>query len=240
MVRSPIYFLNLIIIVPLLPVIMMASLFFSLGSSGNSFDTTDILNLLAVGGSGMERAQTFLIALAIMIFFCSVSMISSTAISRMGNNAFIAKYIPVTPLVQLRAKMFWGIFLSSFLVVVLIGFFVVTSVFSILDGVILLIPSIAVLYLLNYAGLFVDLKRPKLNWTTESSAVKTNVNSLVVMLASWVLGGLLLAAAFLLKLDTIAYSGYYIAALVTLLAIIATRVLYRYYSKGSATVFSTF
>lgn len=238
MVRSPIYFLNLIIIMPLLPVIMFASIFFSLTASGGNFDTSDLLALFATSGTSMQQAQTFLIALAIMVFFCSISMISSTAISRMGQNAFFTKYIPVKPIIQLRAKMFWGIFLSSFLVVMMIVFFVATQFFTLLDGIILLIPALAVIYLLNYVGLFVDLKRPKLNWTTESSAVKSNLNSFLVMLASWMLGGLLMAAAFLLKLETVTNGGYYAAVLTTIGALAITRVLYRYYSKGSEVVFS--
>lgn len=238
MVRSPIYFLNLIIIIPLLPFIMFASFYFSFNATGANVDMNFLIGLLGGNGTSMADGKLFLIALAILIFFCSISMISSTAISRMGTNAFFTKYIPVTPLTQLRAKMFWGIALSIFLAAMMIVFFVILNLFSWLDGLILLIPTIAVIYLLNYMGLFVDLKRPKLTWTTEASAVKSNLNSLLVMLGSWILGGLLLAAAFLLKLDTLSYGGYVIAGITTILASLLTWIFYSYYRRSCEEVFS--
>ena len=241
MARSPIYFMNLIIIIVLLPVILVASMVFSMAGTGANMDLSDIVALL--GGSGgfqIANANSFLIGLAIMIFLCSVSMISSTSISRMGTNAYFVKYIPVQPFTQLRAKMFWGIASSIVLVLIMLGLFIYLDVMTLVDAIILFIPSIGVIYLLNYMGLFVDLKRPKLNWTTEASAVKSNLNSLIVMLASWALGGILIAAATLLNLNNLHNGGYYTAAITTIGSFALTYLFYRLYTKSCKDVFSSF
>ncbi len=241
MLRSPIYFLNLILVIILMPVILFASVFSSTAASGTNIDMNDILALLGgSGGFNVGNASSFLIALAVLIFLSSISMISSTAISRMGSTSDFVKYIPVKPITQLRAKMFWGIFLSVFLSIMMLGLFMFLGVMNLVDSIIILIPAIAVIYALNYLGLLVDLKRPKLTWTTEASAVKSNLNSMIVLFASWGLAGLLIGATFLLKLNTIANGGYYAAALTTLGGTIVTYLLYRYYDRPCKDVFKTF
>lgn len=237
MARTPIYFLNLIFIIPLFPVLLFVSFAFGFESGGSEMD--GLLGLIG-NTAGVKDAKFFLIALGVLIFLTSVSLISSTAISRMGSSASFSKYIPIKPSIQLRAKTFWGIYLSLFMVLALLVGVTILGVISIIDTLILFLSSIPIIYLLNYLGLYVDLKRPKLDWTTEASAVKSNFNSLIVMFLSWGLGGILITLAMFLNFTSIPNGGYYLALITSLAASLITYLLYRQFNKKTSTVFSAF
>jgi len=79
-----------------------------------------------------------------------------------------------------------------------------------------LLMSLPCIFFINYAGIMIDLKFPKLNWDNEQKAVKQNMNGLLNMLISAAFGALNFGLVVWLRLDYI-YAfimifGFYIIA----------------------------
>ncbi len=214
--RSPIYFLNLILIVFLMPIIMVASMavsFIAAGVEGELNTVTDFITNFKVD---MGNSLNFAIALAILLFFGSVNMISSTAISRMGNSSGFWKAIPVAPKIIIRSKIFWGIILSLISTIFYLLIVVVLGTVTFYDAILLFVTSGLILIAINYFAFYLDLARPFLNWTNETYAVKNNMNGIIYMFGTWVGAGLMVLIGFIISLIPIGFTGYIFAAILVI------------------------
>jgi ABC-2 type transport system permease protein len=230
MLRSPIYFSNLILVVILVPIIMIISFAASFSAVGADEDIAQLMEMLHFN---MSDPMTFVIGFAVLLFFGSVNMIASTAISRMGKSAEFIKYIPVPVMQQLHAKMYWGFVLS-----ILASLFPLIMIAALgfvpwYDALLLVPPLVMTYLLLNYLGLLIDLRHPRLNWTNEAAAVKSNFNGLFYMLISWVLLAAYIGLGYLASLLSLPGAGYYLAAVITLIMGGASYMLYRLMNKPS-------
>lgn len=119
-----------------------------------------------------------IILIIIQILF-TIPSISITAISREGKNAIFLKYIPISFYKQFVYKNIPQIIINTItiitvLAVINIYFYSINIVFNVLIFIIAMIINLINCYLM----LLVDLKRPKLEWNTELSAVKQSQNKL--------------------------------------------------------------
>ena len=109
--RSPIYNMNLVLPVFLMPIILGVSMF-------AGFSEVDEVGTLTEFINGFKEIIDFsagnvlVFTVAILSFFTSMSMSSSTAISRDGKNAYFNKIIPVEPMTIINAKVVLGIILG--------------------------------------------------------------------------------------------------------------------------------
>lgn len=238
MVRSPIYFLNLIFVIILVPVIMIVSMVFSMSAAGESIDINQIMEALASLGLTLSSPLGFLIFFGALLFLTSVNLISSTAASRMGKSASFVKYIPCNTLTTVNIKTFWGNVLGivpALLIAVALGVF---KIISPLDMVALILPIIPSFLVLNYIGFIIDAKNPKLNWVNETQAVKSNLNSVFYLFGVWAIIGILVALGFLLNKANIPYSGYILSLFITVLGIVAIIIINSYFKKNDSTFFN--
>lgn len=170
--RTPIFLLNGIFSVALVP-----AMFFFMVRSGAGSSSLAMLKLL---GSGNLTAE----ALVAAVFFIACGCLNGTAsstFSREGKNFWISRVIPVAPGRQVMGK-----FLHSYLVAVLgiVGGSLVARLAmglgwqSILPAALLALAAGALLTAVNMA---VDLARPLLNWTNPVRAIKQNLNVLLAM-----------------------------------------------------------
>ena len=104
--------------------------------------------------------------------------VSITSISRDGENAVFMKYIPISLEKQCFYKMLPGIILNfvpmiiiSFLIKFILQEKIVTEVLVAINVITFLINIFN-----NYIMILIDLKNPKLHWTTEYAVVKQNMN----------------------------------------------------------------
>ena len=183
MIRTPIYLLNNIATAFILPIIFLVSIGSGVGGQAefatfiNSIDwaSPDLLLIASFAG------------FALGLMMSSLNLITPTALSREGSNIFFMKYIPMSYVKQIQAK------IASGLAVSLLGI-----LFSLIAAVILLkmIPMIIVLVFamsiqgmlfMNYLGMIVDLIRPKLVWEQEAAAVKQNLNTAFTMIPAFAL-----------------------------------------------------
>lgn len=175
--RTPVFMLNIVVIVFLMPIILLMS--FIIGySSENSLMALDA----SVVNSYLSNPLVYLIILTIGLFFTSFSLAASTSISREGNSAWVMKTIPLSAFKQINAKVFFAVVLDLIgvilvaivpIVVLKIPFYYIIAVF---------LPIFIIVIILNYFNIYLDLRKPKVKWSDESVAVKQNMNSLLSIL----------------------------------------------------------
>ena len=206
LVRSPISFLNCVLMNFIWPVLIIV-MFFGSGQS--------VLGIKAFV-STMDSGLLIAVIAGISAFFASANAITSTAISREGKALYFVKYIPVAIGQQLKAKMLTGMLLSGISILFLAGISIYLGVDAII-AVAALIISVAAAAASSYAGLLIDVANPKLTWMNEQQAIKQNVNVLLHMLLGVVLGAAAIVPVLLLGMSEIA-AGIYTAVLFVLTA----------------------
>ena len=184
MIRTPIYLLNNIATAFLLPIIFLVSIGSSIGSGEEelstfikSIDWTNPDLLLVVSFAG----------LALGLMMSTMNLITPTALSREGSNIFFMKYIPMSYVKQIQAKIASGLAVSLFgILFSLIAAIILLKMHPIVIALIL-VMSIQGMIFMNYLGMIVDLIRPKLVWEQEAAAVKQNLNAAFTMIPAFAL-----------------------------------------------------
>jgi ABC-2 type transport system permease protein len=185
--RTPIFLLNGVLVVVILPII-----FFGIMKSGSDELGRTLLGMTLLGNS----ISTVLILSLVMTICGCFNSTSSSTFSREGVQFWISRVIPVAPRDQAVAK-----FLHSFLIGLLgiVAALIVFSLFLPLKlGVVtaaLLLALVTSAFLINI-GMMIDLARPLLDWTNPQKAVKQNLNVMLAMFADL---GFLTAAFWAVK-----------------------------------------
>jgi len=189
--RTPIFLLNGVLVVVIVPVIavLMGTMGSGRGGGGGGSDLTAILKTL----TSSNQLYVILGAALFMTICGSLNGTSSSTFSREGAQFWISRVIPVAPREQAAAK-----FLHSYLIAML-GVVTASAVAAIilhLKAVHLAAAAGLALVagvLLTAVGMIIDLARPLLDWTNPQKAIKQNLNVLLAMLADV---GILTAAFF--------------------------------------------
>ena len=180
--RTPIYFMNCILINILFPIILVIP-FITQSQSDSELDSLKVLVQ-----SGNYEGIIVVVGFVASIMISTINSITSTSISREGQNFYISKYLPVSYKTQIMAKVLSGIIISFIGVVA-----VLTSVTIFLGIPIHLAFLIAIISLfgivcISFTGVLIDLFHPKLNWDNEQKAVKQNLNPVLNTLLGIILG----------------------------------------------------
>jgi ABC-2 type transport system permease protein len=179
--RTPIFLLNGVLVVIIVPVIfvLMATMGSGKGGSGGGSDLSAILNTMT-----STNPLYVILAAALFMTICgSLNGTSSSTFSREGAQFWISRVIPVAPREQAAAK-----FLHSYIIAML-GVVTASAVAAIvlhLKAVHLAAAAGLALVagvLLTAVGMIIDLARPLLDWTNPQKAIKQNLNVLLAMLA---------------------------------------------------------
>ena len=179
--RTPIFLLNGVLVVIIVPVIfvLMATMGSGKGGSGGGSDLSAILNTMT-----SSNPLYVILAAALFMTICgSLNGTSSSTFSREGAQFWISRVIPVAPREQAAAK-----FLHSYMIAML-G--VVTA--SVVAAIVLHLKAVHLAaaaglalvagVLLTVVGMIIDLARPLLDWTNPQKAIKQNLNVLLAILA---------------------------------------------------------
>ena len=224
--RTPIFMLNIVIIVFLMPIILIISFLFSITQSG--IDLTMKFN-----PSFFENGLIYMIVLLFLLFFTSVSMAASTSISREGENAWVMKVIPVSYFKQINIKVLFAVVLDLIGAVLLgvVPIIVYGVPFSYVIEV--FVPLSIIVVVLNYLNIFIDLKRPKLKWSEESAAVKQNLNGLISVLCTMGLCAVLGLIVFILYYFNVVVDVWKLSLIITLISgLILGIVVYLFYKNN--------
>lgn len=189
LIRTPIYFINCVLTNILAPVLIILPFWLQAHSQGKS----------PLWENLMTNPKITLIIMAaitgVSIFLTATNAITSTSISREGKEFFISKYIPLPYRKHIQAKLMSGYIFSELgALLLLIAANIIFELNLKTNFVILAVILVAIIPTLEI-GLAIDMVRPKLDWDNEQKAVKQNLNVLLSMLVSILLGGAIIYAA---------------------------------------------
>ena len=173
------------------------------------------------------------VIIAITEFLTSMLYIAPTAISRDGINAVFMKYIPVSYYKQIIYKGIPNIVfgtITSIIVLIFVWIIAKTSIIFILTAFII---NLVLLILQTLLMELVDLRKPKLEWTTEYAVVKQNMN----LLWPCVLNLLEIGIIFIISIP-LNFTNYFVTAIIILaIHIIITYLVNRYIYKNQNRLF---
>lgn len=203
--RSPIAFMNCVLMNLIWPVLALIMMFTQNGSF------TEVSGAI----SSLDAGATVAVLTGVAAFVSCANAITSTAISREGKQLYFMKYIPMPIQKQLLAKVYTGMLLSAVGIVLLIVLAVVMGV-----GVLTALPALALSLLAmasgSLVGILIDASRPKLDWLNEQQAIKQNMNVLLHMLVGMLIAAAVIVPVMLLRMS-LAGAAAYIAVLLGLL-----------------------
>ena len=170
LLRNPIFLMQCVLPGIIFPVIMVVFSAISINSEG--------VNIIEIAKSitVKDSLSVGVLLICIMQFFAMFIYISITAISRDGKNAIFMKYIPVKISKQIEYKIIPNIVMNIIMEIITFAIveFVVQIPIIFLMTIIVLMTIMAILQ--SYMLILVDIKKPKLDWNSEYTVVKQNMN----------------------------------------------------------------
>lgn len=193
--RTPIYFLNCVLINLLWPVLFLFPLLLDTPET-----TQTIMIANAYLGDQNYAGVIISIALATLVFIGGSNGVCATSISREGSKLFVKKYIPVSYSDQIRAKILSGFLLGLVGVIAAVLALVLVFEATIELIILLLVIGWVPILLTSLSGILLDLYNPKLVWDSEQKAVKQNANVLLNMVVSLLVAAITVYPTFKLEL----------------------------------------
>lgn len=222
LLRTPAYFTNNVLAALIIPVIFILPSYFIFnekvpgGIAGLRSYVSQLMD--APGSVNYIWPIIIMISLGLRFFFVGSNAIASGAISREGKNAYLMSLYPYPFHKQILAK-FSLAYLFSIIVfaVFTLAIWIISGLPAMLYVLVLLI-SLPASAFSNMLGLYSDMLKPKLDWETEMQAAKQNLNALVEIFGSMILGALYCFLLWLLwsKLQ-LSFWLFYAAAFVLIL-----------------------
>ena len=171
LLRNPIFFMQCVLPAILFPILIIGLTFVGIKGEQNGIPT-DIASMIT-------NKTSIYIGVGILCsiqFFLMFIYISATAISRDGQNAVFMKYIPVPLMKQIDYKVFPNIIMTMFMSILTIIMVEYLFMLPIIYLILITITSIAMGVFHSYISIIVDLKKPKLEWSSEYAVAKQNMN----------------------------------------------------------------
>ncbi len=206
--RSPIAFMNCVLMNLIWPVLVLVMVF----TRGGSF--AELSGVVA----SLNAGDAVAVLTGVAAFMSCANAVTSTAVSREGKQLYFMKYIPMPIRKQLMAKVYTGMLLSAMGTVLLIVLALAMGV-GVLTALLALALSLPAVAAGSLVGMLIDASRPKLDWLNEQQAIKQNVNVLLHMLAGVLIGAAVIAPVMLLRMS-LAGAAAYIAVLLGLLTLV--------------------
>ena len=217
LIRSPIGFMNCVLVNLIWPVIILIMLL-----------TSGQISALRSFTSTANQSIVVAIFVAVSSFISSSNATASTAISREGKELYISKYIPLEIDKQLSAKLL-NAFILSAVGIVFIFILALVLGFSVSSAGVALLLSLVAAAALAAAGILIDVAHPKLEWMNEQQAIKQNINVILHMIVGVGLSAVVLLPAIFIPMPLYAAVAYMGAVLALMLILLLRRM-----RKGSA------
>lgn len=183
--RNPVFLVQCVLPAILFPILITILLI--MGNDG-------IQQLSELGNTEEKDGPILLFSiLAIIQFFSMIIYVSATAISRDGANAVFMKYIPLSLYKQYIYKTIPNIIMHTLMIIVTLAITKYVINISLLSIIIIFIVSVIIAIFQSFLLLLVDLKRPKLQWSSEYAVVKQNMNLIFPMIFALINIGVILA-----------------------------------------------
>lgn len=193
LLRTPIYFMNCILMNFLWPVFFIAPI----AMQGELSEIIQEVNAILQDIDGIKFVV--IIAFSVVLFITATNGIAASSISREGQNLYFNKFVPLDAKNMFMAKILTAViieFVSIFFILLTISLIIKVPLIVIISIVIITIPA---MFFSSLMGLIIDLYYPKLNWDNEQKAVKQNFNIIGNMALNTILA--VITATLFIKLN---------------------------------------
>ncbi|NMA58914.1 transporter [Clostridium cochlearium] len=193
LLRTPIYFMNCILMNFLWPVFFIAPI----AMQGELSEITYEINAILQDIDGIKFVV--IIAFSVVLFITATNGIAASSISREGQNLYFNKFVPLDVKNMFMAKIVTAViieFVSISFILLIISLIIKVPLIVIISIVIITIPA---MFFSSLMGLIIDLYYPKLNWDNEQKAVKQNFNIIGNMALNTILA--VITATLFIKLN---------------------------------------
>lgn len=189
-----------------------------------------MMNALFAGGEGFV---TVLAALCLCLLAGS-NDISTPSVSLEGKSLWIAQSLPIDPWQALRAKLRMHLLITELPLVVCAVCVAAVSGAALPEIVMMLVTPMVYVVLSAAFGLFMGLKRPNLNWTSEVAPIKQGLAVFLSMFVGWLVAVVLgfLYYALMARVGAVAF----LLAVTALFAVLAL-VLVRWLKTSGAKIY---
>lgn len=146
-----------------------------------------MMNALFAGGEGFV---TVLAALCLCLLAGS-NDISTPSVSLEGKSLWIAQSLPIAPWQALRAKLRLHLLVTEVPLVVCAACVAAVSGAALPEIIMMVVTPMVYVVLTAAFGLFMGLKRPNLNWTSEVAPIKQGLAVFLSMFGGWLVAAAL-------------------------------------------------
>lgn len=231
LLKNPIFFIQCVLPSVLMPIIFLGIFIVTINTNNSQEALNEFKSVL---GIYIETPIGLAIIISVTEFLTSMLYIAPTVISRDGQNAIFMKYIPISYYKQLIYKGIPNIFFGTITSTIVIAFIYILAKPSLLFLLTVFIINLILLILQTLLMELVDLRKPKLEWTTEYAVVKQNLNLLWPVVLNLLEIGIILIISILLN-----FTNYLLTAIILIVIhIIITYFVNKYMYKNQNELFN--
>lgn len=147
----------------------------------------NVEGMIVLFGESVSFDLIVVIVTAGMCAAVSMNDISIVSVTLEGKNLWIARSLPVTTRQILKSKLELPMLLTGIPAIFCAVCAWIVFGFDLINGVLMCLVMLAYGYLNDTAGLALNLRNPKLNWTSEVAAIKQNFGVVIVIFGGWFL-----------------------------------------------------
>ena len=185
-IRTPAFVLNYFSPLVIFPIIILIPMFLEDGLATLGELTSEISlgyhTLYTLLSTSEKLLYPLILGFVIALFFGNMEASSNTAISREANNlkSYITYPILLSDIVKSKALL--SMIMGSIIPILMLIFATIILKPNLMTILLFVMGAISGLILIVFAGLYVDVRSPSLNWETEQQAVKGNFKQTIVIL----------------------------------------------------------
>ena len=191
--RNPVYVINGLFWVFITPFLLPLS--FRISATAESIE-----QIRSLASAPEFSFYAVLFALAVIVFTSAINVVASSSFSREGASFWITRIIPYSLKQQAFVKALFSTSISIMGIVINCLIFKFYFNYGFIQIGVIAFIGILFAALWNLIGVFIDMKRPKLEWTNETEAIKQNVNVVLsILLCIAISTGFFFASAKMLQ-----------------------------------------
>lgn len=194
--RTPVFAINYLLPIFLLPIIMLIPLLKELSSGLNNTMLVELVQEARIFVNEIELLNlipyVIMGSFSLTLLMSAMSSVASTALSREGERMEFYKSLPINMLLIINAKILIGIGVSLFLPTIILLILALTLWPKM---IIIFIALITILITATFTSVFditFDVYKPKLIWDNETQAIKQNFITIIPIFSSFLIIGLLI------------------------------------------------
>ena len=166
------------------------------------------LALKDVGGEGeMQNLLSMVSRVMLVIMWPMTCVTAASSVSREGENFYLIKTLPVKPSQYAWAKLIISLIFNGAAFALSVVFECIFVKIGIVVGLLDFLTVFCASAGVSAALVLIDMKNPRLKWTTVQQGLKNNPSSLWGMLVGFVAGGVLTVVVVLSALDGWTFVG---------------------------------